>query len=211
MSFKKNATNRTKPLKALFLACLIFINCACANAAEENSYNSEEKMRWHAELYQALENAETDDEKIIQMTPEELKAIDFTDCDIAAIDGLKIYEWLSEEKTKEFAEMIANADINTEESDIEYPSRNGEIPHELFQITLSSGDVLFIGETPILEREEGYNANGDNYYFVINGNHLYQCDEETTNKIRDYWDEAHARFEDYVKDSFVQEQKGGFK
>ncbi|MCM1298700.1 MAG: hypothetical protein NC203_07150 [Firmicutes bacterium] len=207
MKFGKTMINS---LKALFLACLMLLSCACANTAEIDFSDEETAQKFaqmHGKLYQALENAETDDERAVQITPEELKAADLTDCTVSVIDGIKIFESLTEEETKEFAEMIANADINGDESDMEYPKRAGVTPSKQFQITFSSGDFLFIGETPILEREDDYDPNGNNYYFVINGEHLYQCDKETTIKMSDYWDKAYWEFENYVRAAYVQDQK----
>ncbi len=210
MTFKKPAANRTKALKALLLAFLMILSCACANTAREIDFSDEETARKfaqkHLELYQALENVETDDEKIISMTPEELKAADFADCTAAVIDKYqqKIYERLTEEKTKEFAEWLTQTDISAEESNVEYPDRNGGPPPCQIQITLNTGDVIFIGVFSIREREEGYIAGGDNDYIIINGEHSYQCDKETANKIRDYRSEAYTRFEDYVRASFAE-------
>ncbi len=89
MTFKKPAASRTKALKALLLAFLMILSCACANTAGEIDFSDEETARKfaqkHFELYQALEDIETDEEKIVQMTSEELKAADFTDCTVAVL------------------------------------------------------------------------------------------------------------------------------
>ncbi len=100
--------------------------------------------------------------------------------------------------------MLANADISAEESDVKYPKRNGESPPYQIQITFNTGDVIFIGEFSLYESSEGYIAGGDNDYIIINGEHSYQCDKETADKIRDYRSEAYTRFEDYVKASFTE-------
>ncbi len=205
LNFNKTAPNHKNALKAILLTSLMLLNCACTNAAEEIDFSDEETSlkfsQKHLELFHALDYAETDDEKITQMTFEELKAADFTDCsiDVLDLDGQRIYERLSEEKTKEFVEMLTQADISIEEGNVEYPMRNGDDCDKEFQITLSSGDLLFIG-TNYLESDEGDLT----YYFIINGEHSYRCDKETANKMYEYEHEVFKRFEDSVKASFAE-------
>lgn len=134
-------------------------------------------------LYRTLENNDETGE-IKQVSGENLKLIDFTDCSIAALDkyGVKIYERLSDEKTKEFIDCITEAEISSEEY--------GELPKFLggtlwkFQIVLNSSEIIYIGT---LQFE-------DIHLIVINGEHGYPCDEESLDKIRKCYQDIYKRF-----------------
>lgn len=141
-----------------------------------------------AEFYQALEDAERNEEKIKQVTSEELIAVDFTDCSIAALDnyGVKIYERLSEAAAKEFIYCITHAKVNSTEYK-ELPDRNGGSLYK-FQITLNTKEQIYIDTT---------NSDEDGLYLlVINGEHGYLCDKESSDRIRDFYSEIIKRFEE---------------
>ncbi len=194
MKFGKTLAN---PLKALLLVCFMLLGSACADTSEENFYDSEEKIQWRTDLYHALDYAKTDEEKFVLMAPEELKAADFSGCSVDVLDeyGLRIYERLTEKQTGEFVEMLVQADISGEETDVEWPKGFGGGVNLQFQLIFNNGDMLNIGAKWL---------DTDTAYFIINGEHEYLCDEETANKMRDYRIEAYRRFDDYVKASFAE-------
>ncbi|MCM1298698.1 MAG: hypothetical protein NC203_07140 [Firmicutes bacterium] len=201
-------------LKAIILACLMLLSCACADTPEENFYDSEEyfydpeenfydseeKARWRSEYYHTLDYAVTDEEKSVSMTPEELKTADFSGCSVDVLDeyGLRIYERLTEEKTQKFVEMLAQADIGEEEYEVEWQKANGMANPSQFQLAFNNGDLLNIGVRRF---------DDDTIYFIINGEHEYLCDEETKNNMADFWNEAYTKFEYSVRAAYVQDQK----
>ena len=133
-------------------------------------------------LYRTLENNDETGE-IKQVSGEELKLMDFTDCSIAALDswGVKIYERLSEEKVKEFIDCITEAEISSEEYG-ELPKFSGGRPG--FKIVLNTGEIICIST---LEYE-------DIHLIIINGEHGYPCDDESLDQIRECYQDIYKRF-----------------
>ena len=212
-TFKKNMP--------LFMICAAVTLCSCS-ASEEPAYTasfsetylsekepassseitlSEEEADMSraevmADFYQALEDAETDEEKIKQVNGEELKSVDFTDCSVAALDsyGVKIYERLSEEGVKEFTDCIAGAKISAEEYG-ELPDRNGGSTSS-FQITLSTGEQIYIGMT--------HTEDAD--IIIINDIHGFRCDKEGLDRLRELYREIYMRFIERIEDGRIAEK-----
>lgn len=139
-----------------------------------------------AELYRSLEDAGRNEEKIRQVTGEELKSVDFTDCSVAALDGygIKIYERLSEEKVKEFTDCIAQAEISSEEYG-EIPGFTGGSTSD-FQITLNTGEQIYIGTVQTEDAD----------IIIINDVHGFRCDKESLGRLREWHSEIYRRFEE---------------
>lgn len=144
------------------------------------------------ELRRTLENDTTDPDKIKQVNGAELKNVDFTDCKIAALDSWaeKIYEYLSEEKTKEFIDRITEADISSEVYDDISDYSGGAFSHR-FRITLNTGEVIYIGA-----------LSPDNIDMIlINGYNGYPCGEKLCGYICDCYREFERRFYEKVKNA----------
>lgn len=156
------------------------ITLAEITLSEEEAAQSRGKKE--TELYHSLENNDETGE-IKQVSGENLKLVDFTDCSIAALDkyGVKIYERLSDEKTKEFIDCIAEAEISSEEY--------GELPKfvggsQTFQIVLNTSEIIYIDT---LQFE-------DIRLIIINGEHGYPCDDESLDQIRECYQDIYKRF-----------------
>lgn len=180
----------------LALICLAFMLCACNNSAGEKAFN-EEEMQTYVEMFHKLEDIQTEGETLKEVKGEELKNVDFTDCSIAVLDHevVKIYERLSEEKTKEFVNLLVQAEIGSEENYKDWPKRNGGSSPRQFQITLKDGDRLYVG---ILYSD-------DNRSFIaINDDLAYECDDKTAKSIDAFSYDALRRFEDTVRAALTQ-------
>ncbi|MBD5115958.1 MAG: hypothetical protein HDT48_00385 [Ruminococcaceae bacterium] len=153
-----------------------------AETAPSEEEAAQSRGKKETELYHSLENNDETGE-IKQVSGENLKLVDFTDCSIAALDkyGVKIYERLSDEKTKEFIDCIAEAEISSEEY--------GELPKfvggsQTFQIVLNTSEIIYIDT---LQFE-------DIRLIIINGEHGYPCDDESLDQIRECYQDIYKRF-----------------
>ncbi|MBD5113980.1 MAG: hypothetical protein HDT46_02060 [Ruminococcaceae bacterium] len=154
-----------------------------AETAPSEEEAAQSRGKKESELYHSLENNDATGE-IKQVSGENLKLIDFTDCSIAALDnyGVKIYERLSDEKTKEFIDCITDAEISPEEYG-ELPKFVGGTLRE-FQIVLNTSEIIYIGTWEF----------EDTHLIIINGEHGYTCDKESLYQIRECYQEIYKRF-----------------
>ena len=194
MKFFKNLM----PICALFTA---FLLCSCTaekkNTDGENSIStpnnnsettlneealSQIKAEKESQYLRSLDDLELDTEKIKETDGKALSSTDFTDCFVAVLSpyGEKILEYLSTEDTKSFIECITKAEISTEEYEV--PQKTGG-EHLRYQITLKTGEQIFIGT-----------SNDD--LLVINMEHGYLCDKESSDRIRNFYNESIKRFEE---------------
>ena len=143
---------------------------------------SQIKAEKESQYLRSLDDLELDTEKIKETDGKALSSTDFTDCFVAVLSpyGEKILEYLSAEDTKSFIECITKAEISTEEYEV--PQKTcGE--HLRYQITLKTGEQIFIGT-----------SNDD--LLVINMEHGYLCDKESSDRIRNFYNESIKRFEE---------------
>lgn len=206
----------------ILLPSLIFMLCACANSDEEdiivithkseestyyneetsyntteNIFNNEKARLKYTEMFNELESVQTEGETLREVKGEELKDVDFSDCSIAVLDNwaVKIYERLSEEKTKEFVNLLTQVKIGSEENYKEWPLMIGGSDPRQFQITLKDGDRLYVGILYSADRRS---------CIAINDDLVYECDEETAKSIEDFTYDALRRFEDTVRAALTQ-------
>lgn len=139
-------------------------------------------------LYNTLKDHSIDYKKMKQLTGGELANTNFSDCSVAVLDSwaAKIYEYLSEEKTREFVNRITEAEISSEEYE---QKRQGELIYDGdtaydFMITLKNGEIIYLGVI----------KHNDIDMILINGYHGYPCDAETREYISECYREARERF-----------------
>ena len=147
------------------------------NEEEPEAVTSEEKDYW--DYWAALEDNEYDKERMKHVNSEELKALDFSDCSVAALSAYheKILEYLSEENRAGFIECIVHAEISSEEYEV--PGINGGWTD--YQITLNTGEQIYIG---VIDDK-----------LIINDECAYLCDRESLDIIEEYHRDAYLRFD----------------